>query len=172
MEGGFISSKICYFDQLQADSYLCHDWSTFKSSRIYGSCVISPERSWRFSLHRFLSLLHRFGAVILSRWTHTFARRRSGLKLFCLCVCVVFAYGATGAGKTHTMLGSSENPGVMYLTMKELFNRMDLIKEEKVFDIAFSYLEVIGALRAYSFIISRSCSAFYLFIIVFLICYC
>ncbi|XP_053473057.1 kinesin-like protein KIF18A [Ictalurus furcatus] len=56
--------------------------------------------------------------------------------------CTVFAYGATGAGKTHTMLGSSENPGVMYLTMKELFNRMDLIKEEKVFDIAFSYLEV------------------------------
>lgn len=44
------------------------------------------------------------------------------------------------------MLGSSENPGVMYLTMKELFNRMDLIKEEKVFDIAFSYLEVIRAL--------------------------
>ncbi|TSP90500.1 Kinesin-like protein KIF18A [Bagarius yarrelli] len=56
--------------------------------------------------------------------------------------CTVFAYGATGAGKTHTMLGSSENPGVMYLTMKELFNRMDLIKEEKVFDLAFSYLEV------------------------------
>ncbi|XP_072527593.1 kinesin-like protein KIF18A [Salminus brasiliensis] len=56
--------------------------------------------------------------------------------------CTVFAYGATGAGKTHTMLGSSDNPGVMYLTMKELFNRMDLIKEEKVFDVAFSYLEV------------------------------
>ncbi|XP_066513217.1 kinesin-like protein KIF18A isoform X1 [Hoplias malabaricus] len=56
--------------------------------------------------------------------------------------CTVFAYGATGAGKTHTMLGSSESPGVMYLTMKELFSRMDLIKEEKVFDMAFSYLEV------------------------------
>ncbi|KAG7315129.1 hypothetical protein KOW79_021217 [Hemibagrus wyckioides] len=56
--------------------------------------------------------------------------------------CTVFAYGATGAGKTHTMLGCSENPGVMYLTMKELFERMDLIKEEKVFDLAFSYLEV------------------------------
>ncbi|XP_037390265.1 kinesin-like protein KIF18A [Pygocentrus nattereri] len=56
--------------------------------------------------------------------------------------CTVFAYGATGAGKTHTMLGSSDNPGVMYLTMKELFGRIDLIKEEKVFDMAFSYLEV------------------------------
>lgn len=33
----------------------------------------------------------------------------------------VFAYGATGAGKTHTMLGSQERPGIMFLTMKELF---------------------------------------------------
>ncbi|XP_053347445.1 kinesin-like protein KIF18A [Clarias gariepinus] len=56
--------------------------------------------------------------------------------------CTVFAYGATGAGKTHTMLGSNENPGVMYLTMKELFKRMDLTKDEKVFELAYSYLEV------------------------------
>ncbi|XP_062845664.1 kinesin-like protein KIF18A isoform X2 [Trichomycterus rosablanca] len=56
--------------------------------------------------------------------------------------CTVFAYGATGAGKTHTMLGSPDHPGVMFLTMKELFTRMDQIKEEKVFDVAFSYLEV------------------------------
>uniref|UniRef100_A0A672M8K4 Kinesin-like protein n=1 Tax=Sinocyclocheilus grahami TaxID=75366 RepID=A0A672M8K4_SINGR len=56
--------------------------------------------------------------------------------------CTVFAYGATGAGKTHTMLGSSDAPGVMFLTVKELFARMDLIKEDKVFNIAFSYLEV------------------------------
>lgn len=54
----------------------------------------------------------------------------------------VFAYGATGAGKTHTMLGANDAPGVMFLTMKELFTRMDLIKEDKVFNIAFSYLEV------------------------------
>ncbi|XP_052416724.1 kinesin-like protein KIF18A [Carassius gibelio] len=56
--------------------------------------------------------------------------------------CTVFAYGATGAGKTHTMLGSSDSPGVMFLTMNELFARMDIIKEDKVFNIAFSYLEV------------------------------
>ncbi|KAL1007360.1 hypothetical protein UPYG_G00085650 [Umbra pygmaea] len=56
--------------------------------------------------------------------------------------CTVFAYGATGAGKTHTMLGSSNDPGVTYRTMTELFSRMDQEKEEKVFDVAFSYLEV------------------------------
>ncbi|XP_061566307.1 kinesin-like protein KIF18A [Cololabis saira] len=56
--------------------------------------------------------------------------------------CTVFAYGATGAGKTHTMLGSPNNPGVMYRTMKELFKRMDDAKEEKEFAVAVSYLEV------------------------------
>ena len=33
----------------------------------------------------------------------------------------VFAYGATGAGKTFTMLGNQVNPGIMYQTMKEVF---------------------------------------------------
>ncbi|XP_019935694.2 kinesin-like protein KIF18A isoform X1 [Paralichthys olivaceus] len=56
--------------------------------------------------------------------------------------CTVFAYGATGAGKTHTMLGAQNEPGVMYRTMKELFKRMDDAKEEKEFAVAFSYLEV------------------------------
>lgn len=54
----------------------------------------------------------------------------------------VFAYGATSAGKTHTMLGSQNDPGVMYRTMKELFRLMDDAKEEKEFAVAFSYLEV------------------------------
>ncbi|XP_067850188.1 kinesin-like protein KIF18A isoform X2 [Heptranchias perlo] len=56
--------------------------------------------------------------------------------------CTVFAYGATGSGKTHTMLGSSGQPGVMYLTMKELYNRIEQVKDEKCCDIAVSYLEV------------------------------
>ncbi|XP_061101701.1 kinesin-like protein KIF18A isoform X1 [Conger conger] len=56
--------------------------------------------------------------------------------------CTVFAYGATGAGKTHTMLGSENTPGVMYLTMKELFSRIDQVKDEKTFNVAFSYLEI------------------------------
>ncbi|XP_018112945.1 kinesin-like protein KIF18A isoform X2 [Xenopus laevis] len=56
--------------------------------------------------------------------------------------CTVLAYGATGAGKTHTMLGSPHEPGVMYLTMMELYNRIDSVKEEKVCNVAISYLEV------------------------------
>ncbi|NXF03124.1 KI18A protein, partial [Smithornis capensis] len=56
--------------------------------------------------------------------------------------CTVLAYGATGAGKTHTMLGSPDDPGVMYLTMMALYHSMDQIKEEKTCGIAVSYLEI------------------------------
>ncbi|KAK2499537.1 hypothetical protein MC885_007028 [Smutsia gigantea] len=56
--------------------------------------------------------------------------------------CTVLAYGATGAGKTHTMLGSAAEPGVMYLTMLDLYKYMDEIKEEKVCSTTVSYLEV------------------------------
>ncbi|XP_021119613.1 kinesin-like protein KIF18A isoform X2 [Heterocephalus glaber] len=56
--------------------------------------------------------------------------------------CTVLAYGATGAGKTHTMLGSAAEPGVMYLTMLDLYKSMDEIKEEKICSTAVSYLEV------------------------------
>ncbi|XP_069056962.1 kinesin-like protein KIF18B [Pleurodeles waltl] len=56
--------------------------------------------------------------------------------------CSVFAYGATGAGKTHTMLGTEMDPGVMFLTMVELYRRIEEIKEEKLCEVLISYLEV------------------------------
>ncbi|NXJ86030.1 KI18B protein, partial [Trogon melanurus] len=56
--------------------------------------------------------------------------------------CSVFAYGATGAGKTHTMLGSEKSPGIMYLTMVELYKRIEARKEEKSCEVLVSYQEV------------------------------
>ena len=44
--------------------------------------------------------------------------------------CSVFAYGATGAGKTHTMLGGQDHPGVIFLTMMELYRKIYERKEE------------------------------------------
>ena len=37
--------------------------------------------------------------------------------------CSVFVYGATGAGKTHTMLGSSDNPGIIFRTGKKQYGQ-------------------------------------------------
>ncbi|NXN63401.1 KI18B protein, partial [Himantopus himantopus] len=56
--------------------------------------------------------------------------------------CSVFAYGATGAGKTYTMLGSEKNPGIMYLTMVELYKKIEARKEEKSCEVLVSYQEV------------------------------
>ena len=54
----------------------------------------------------------------------------------------MFAYGATGAGKTHTMLGGQDHPGVIFLTMMELYRKIYECKEEISCDMAVSYLEV------------------------------
>lgn len=37
----------------------------------------------------------------------------------------VFAYGATGAGKTHTMVGSDQEPGIMVRALNDLFRSID-----------------------------------------------
>ncbi len=38
----------------------------------------------------------------------------------------VFAYGATGAGKTYTMLGTEDTYGIMGLTFLELFKKIEV----------------------------------------------
>uniref|UniRef100_A0A182R6P5 Kinesin motor domain-containing protein n=1 Tax=Anopheles funestus TaxID=62324 RepID=A0A182R6P5_ANOFN len=60
--------------------------------------------------------------------------------------CSVFVYGATGAGKTHTMLGSTDCPGITFLTMKELFRQIESLNDVRKFDIGISYLEVYNEL--------------------------
>mmetsp|Transcript_2324 Transcript_2324/g.3367 ORF Transcript_2324/g.3367 Transcript_2324/m.3367 type:complete len:921 (+) Transcript_2324:100-2862(+) len=55
----------------------------------------------------------------------------------------VFAYGATGAGKTYTMLGSDQSgPGVQVLTTIDLFKMMNSQKSEKEFRVTITYLEI------------------------------
>lgn len=56
--------------------------------------------------------------------------------------CSVFAYGATGSGKTYTMLGTKDQPGITFLTLMDLYQRIEAIKSEKVCEVAVSYLEV------------------------------
>ena len=53
----------------------------------------------------------------------------------------VFAYGATGAGKTYTMVGTPEHPGCMAIALNELFETMNQ-NTEVVFKVTMSYLEI------------------------------
>ncbi|KHN15164.1 Kinesin-like protein KIF19 [Glycine soja] len=54
----------------------------------------------------------------------------------------VFCYGATGAGKTYTMLGTVENPGVMVLAIKDLFSKIKQRSCDGNHVVHLSYLEV------------------------------
>ncbi|XP_031424026.1 kinesin-like protein KIF22 isoform X2 [Clupea harengus] len=57
----------------------------------------------------------------------------------------VFAYGPTGAGKTHTMLGSQEQPGMIPRAVREVFHlvRAQEAKEDGwEYAISMSYLEI------------------------------
>ncbi|OLL25260.1 Kinesin-like protein 6 [Neolecta irregularis DAH-3] len=54
----------------------------------------------------------------------------------------VFAYGATGCGKTHTTSGTPEDPGLIFLTMRELFEKITDIKDDKSVELSLSYLEI------------------------------
>ncbi|KAK1323573.1 hypothetical protein QJS10_CPA02g00008 [Acorus calamus] len=54
----------------------------------------------------------------------------------------VFAYGSTGSGKTYTMVGTHDDPGLMVLSLHTIF---DLIKGDQSsdeFEVTCSYLEV------------------------------
>ena len=54
----------------------------------------------------------------------------------------VFAYGATGCGKTHTITGTAQQPGIIFLTMQELFERIEERSSEKQTELSLSYLEI------------------------------
>ncbi|KAK4683985.1 hypothetical protein P7C73_g6222, partial [Tremellales sp. Uapishka_1] len=54
----------------------------------------------------------------------------------------VFAYGATGCGKTHTISGSPEDPGVIIRTMEWLFENIEENKDQHDTFIELSMSEV------------------------------
>ena len=53
----------------------------------------------------------------------------------------VFAYGATGAGKTYTMLGTSKEKGIMPRSISELFKLLTSYKN-KEFKMIVAYIEI------------------------------
>ncbi|XP_017784963.1 PREDICTED: kinesin-like protein KIF19 isoform X2 [Nicrophorus vespilloides] len=52
----------------------------------------------------------------------------------------VFAYGATGAGKTHTMVGDPSQPGIMIRALNDLFNAVK--DKQDQYSVTMSYLEI------------------------------
>ncbi|KAM6951365.1 kinesin-like protein KIF22 [Aplochiton taeniatus] len=59
----------------------------------------------------------------------------------------VFAYGPTGAGKTHTMLGSQEQPGVIPRAVREVFQ---LVRTKERDDDGWDYTTGMSYLEIYN----------------------
>ena len=60
----------------------------------------------------------------------------------------VFAYGATGSGKTHTMVGTKTDPGLMILSLRDVFRgiQSEREKNDSAFEVTCSYTEVYNEL--------------------------
>jgi hypothetical protein len=60
--------------------------------------------------------------------------------------CTLLAYGSTGAGKTHTIMGNESDRGMMHRSMMDLFSWIEKRKRikqvEESFSVSVSYMEV------------------------------
>ncbi|KAM0749105.1 kinesin-domain-containing protein [Meredithblackwellia eburnea MCA 4105] len=54
----------------------------------------------------------------------------------------VFAYGQTASGKTHTMMGSPSEPGIIPLSIAELFSYIHKQKTRRSYTLLVSFLEI------------------------------
>ena len=55
----------------------------------------------------------------------------------------VFAYGPTGTGKTHTMLGSAKDPGIMVRTLRDMYRRIESQRGAGLtIGVSLTYIEI------------------------------
>ncbi|SBS92872.1 kinesin-8, putative [Plasmodium malariae] len=54
----------------------------------------------------------------------------------------VFAYGATGAGKTHTIIGYKNEPGIMMMILKDLFEKIKSLQVMHEYKVKCSFIEI------------------------------
>ncbi|KAH7462580.1 Peroxiredoxin prdx-2 [Phytophthora ramorum] len=75
----------------------------------------------------------------------------------------VFAYGCTGAGKTYTMFGTPEEPGIMARTLEDLFRNIERVHADPTgrvqYRVAVSFLEVYNENIRDLLSASSSCSS-------------
>lgn len=54
----------------------------------------------------------------------------------------IFAYGATGCGKTHTVMGTHEDPGIISRTINDIYGRIEASAPQVEINVTVSYLEI------------------------------
>ena len=53
-----------------------------------------------------------------------------------------FAYGQTGAGKTYTMIGTHQNPGLYALAAKDIFRQLEVSQSRRHLFVWISFYEI------------------------------
>lgn len=53
-----------------------------------------------------------------------------------------FAYGQTGAGKTYTMIGTHQNPGLYALAAKDIFRQLEVPQPRRHLFVWISFYEI------------------------------
>lgn len=53
-----------------------------------------------------------------------------------------FAYGQTGAGKTYTMIGTHQNPGLYALAAKDIFRHLEVSQPRRHLFVWISFYEI------------------------------
>ena len=54
----------------------------------------------------------------------------------------IFAYGQTSSGKTHTMMGTPTDKGIIREAVEHIFDAREDLKNERVFDMRVSFMEI------------------------------
>ncbi|XP_059433982.1 kinesin-like protein KIN-7O isoform X1 [Corylus avellana] len=103
--------------------------------RISGNSILIPNNSFKFEFDRIFGEDCKTVDVYQARTKEIVAAAVRGFNG------TVFAYGQTNSGKTHTMRGSATEPGVIPLSVHELFEtiQQDVDRE---FVLRMSYMEI------------------------------
>lgn len=64
------------------------------------------------------------------------------LKCLTLILHALISFQATGCGKTHTISGTEADPGIIYLTMADLFQRIEDRKDDWNVEVMVTFLEI------------------------------
>ncbi|CAA0812823.1 P-loop containing nucleoside triphosphate hydrolases superfamily protein [Striga hermonthica] len=114
---------------LSADDAKASPW------RISGNTIFIPNQSSKFDFDQIFGEDCRTQDVYRARTRDIVEAAVGGFNG------TVFAYGQTSSGKTHTMRGSSSEPGVIPLAVHDLF---DIIQQdiEREFLLRMSYMEI------------------------------
>jgi|UniRef100_A0A7S4GLD6 hypothetical protein len=91
-------------------------------------------------------LLYNYDYFFPEETTQLDVFRVVGHEMVDLCVggyntCCI-GYGASAAGKTHTLFGSDQEHGLIQMATKELFQRIDAQPKNISYDVTFSYWEM------------------------------